>query len=200
MTTRGKTLEVLAYAAGFIDGEGSIGIARANPRKGWHSRGTTPRYEAHVTVVNTVREPMEWLYQEFGGHLRNKKPGKEGWKPQYCWVISNRRAVSVLRELLPYLKVKRSQADLLIAFMDGKTLTPKRYRLEVPPEEVAWREDMRQKMLALNSPRWNQNRSHPQRLSESAPKGDFPSPLGEATVCPPGKPGEVGGTETTYPA
>lgn len=167
MTTRGKSPEVLAYAAGFIDGEGSIGISKAMPRPGWKTRNTTPVYEVTLTVVNTVEAPMAWLHAEFGGSLRLKKPAANRWRPQWCWVLGNRQAADFCRMVLPYFKVKHRQAQLCIDFMERKALTPKRYKMEVPAEELAAREAMRIEMFLLNDSRGARGR--PQRLSEGVP-------------------------------
>lgn len=195
MATRGKQPdvsnyppEVWAYAAGFLDGEGHIGINKAMPRPGWRSRATTPRYDAAVVVVGTVKEPIAWLQDHFGGALRQRPAQKAGWKDQWVLAIGGKQAAEFCRGLLPYLKVKHRQATLLVEFEDTKTPTPKGHRRVTPADELVRREAYRNRMLEINN---SYIRLRPQRLSEGAPRP------GEAIVCADGKPSELAGTETS---
>lgn len=98
----------LAYAAGFFDGEGSIGVYRAN--------------QTQVQISNTCRESLENFARMFGGkvikvpgkHMEDKNPK---WRPAYAWRVYGLRAGECLALLLPYLKEKRPQAELFLQFL-----------------------------------------------------------------------------------
>ena len=58
-TTRGKPIE-LAYIAGFVDGEGCIGIYKRNysNKPNW-----APRYYTQVFIVNTDKNILKWVIE-----------------------------------------------------------------------------------------------------------------------------------------
>lgn len=107
----------LAYAAGLIDGEGSIGI---------YGKKLLPV----VTVGMTDLEPVQWLADTFGGavvsHWRPEEQRKH-WKPVYRWQASTKAAYIFCRAVLPFLKVKHRQALLVIRFYEeGDATSPLR--------------------------------------------------------------------------
>jgi len=116
MVTRGKAIEVLAYTAGVVDSDGHIGIDRSATMP---QRRTSVRYEAAVVVTNTDRPLMDWLQSEFGGSLRQRQQDKPHHKPTYSWKLSEQQASGFCQEILPYLRVKKQQAALLIELKAG---------------------------------------------------------------------------------
>lgn len=92
---------MLAYAAGIIDGEGSIGIYR-NSHNG--------QYQLRITVEMTKDEAIELLVGLFGGRLYTK-PEKGNEKAKTSWLIFNSAAADAITELRPFLRVKAAQAD-----------------------------------------------------------------------------------------
>lgn len=114
MSTRGKRrLNKLtaSYLAGLIDGEGYIGIQKKN---GY--------YRAALKIAMTHKGIIEWLKQSFGGSINTRDRSGENCKDCYQWeCIGNKNAISILKAVYPYLKVKREQAKTL--FMIEKTLT-----------------------------------------------------------------------------
>lgn len=108
----------LAYAAGFIDGEGCFSVG-----KNW---------KIAVSCANTDRPIVEWLCANFGGSFcrngtRLKKPTH---RRIYAWQVVSRGADRFCKTIAPYLKVKTEQALLLIAIQQtimkngGKRLSP----------------------------------------------------------------------------
>lgn len=105
----------LAYAAGLIDGEGCIQICKHRHSKylvGYH-------YELTVRVAMADAEPILWLKQTFGGSLLYS-PKKGNNKGMYRWSVSPRLAVKCLNAILPYLKAKRTQAEIALEFQKIK--------------------------------------------------------------------------------
>jgi hypothetical protein len=92
-----------AWAAGFIDGEGSIGIA--GPRK---SRSGS--YTLTLSVSQKFRSPLDQLAALYGGSIRATTKG------QWDWRVTNLAAYNCLDKIIPYLVLKRSQAILGIQF------------------------------------------------------------------------------------
>lgn len=94
--------ERLAYMAGIVDGEGCITI---------HS--TRGYFGLEIYVVNTYKPLLDWVESLFGGatYLHKVKTS-----PRWDWQIRGKDAQDLLITLLPYLIVKRNQAELAIAF------------------------------------------------------------------------------------
>lgn len=100
METTGLTPTELAYFAGFVDGEGCFGYY------------TTPR----LAVVNTYLPVLKELQTAFGGtwSMRgNRSPTVH--RTCYAWAVTGGNALRAVEELLPYLREKRAQAQLLLA-------------------------------------------------------------------------------------
>lgn len=154
-----------AWAAGFIDGEGTI---------------TLKRYKSHYTTKKIHYQPFISLSQAnhvghwdavrkmqklFGGSLsvyKNKPPRLE----TLAWCMVSRQAVECLKKVRPYLQVKNRHADLLISYYENSGQRGKSYRLT--DEELSQREKIWLEMRSMNQ----KGTLHLQRLSEITLKGD----------------------------
>ena len=97
-----------AYLAGIMDGEGTFGIYRSKDGRNHHLR---------CYVVNTDPKLITWLYDTFGGLVYSRKSKKNPhWKLKYEWVLCKGETVDLVELLLPYLIIKRDQAELAIKF------------------------------------------------------------------------------------
>ena len=102
----------LAYLAGIIDGEGCIGIY--GYREHW-ANGRTFRIDVRVGMGEP--HAVVLLRQTFGGSICSRKNLPKGaTKPSYQWNVSNKLAVACLKLLVPFLRVKKAQADLVLEF------------------------------------------------------------------------------------
>lgn len=105
--------EELAYAAGIIDGEGSIVIGRCLTRR------KTPIYSFVVEVAMADREAVDWFHKSFGGGLYEfSKPER---RKSYRWQVGTNNAKKFLMAIIPYLKVKQKQAELAIKFQNQRS-------------------------------------------------------------------------------
>lgn len=99
----------LAWAAGFFDGEGYIGIAHQH----WEGRC---RLQAHAHVSQTDRRPLNRFKRAVGfGKIRERPDIQKkhpNWRRQWRWDISSIAEVKKLVQLLrPFLSApKREQA------------------------------------------------------------------------------------------
>jgi len=128
----------LAYFAGIFDGEGCIIIRKT---KGYHN--------VMVTVTNT----NEWLCRQFQfsfeGGVRLRSNQTQNKQAVWVWQAYSTNAKNLLVALLPYLKLKKPQAEIAIKFMNriqekrGFTLTD---------EELAVREAERLLISNYNKP------------------------------------------------
>lgn len=100
-----------AYMAGIIDGEGSISIVSSAKHK---------PYIPKITVSNTNYEMIDLFEKEFGGKVRrrswssNQKNINENWKDAYEWTLIHQKAAKVIECLYPFLRIKKTQAILLL--------------------------------------------------------------------------------------
>ena len=95
-----------AYLAGCMDCDGSFTI-KTKPYK--NTRYHLPR----VAFWQTKPQIVAILHRGFGGSVRQverKPPAKN----QYAWEATYKAAVSLCKAVLPYLVLKRRQAEILI--------------------------------------------------------------------------------------
>lgn len=111
--------ETLAYLAGVIDSDGTIGI-KINT---WRSRQTGEQltYSERVHIRQVTREAIDLLAETFGGNVGIEDPHSKRGKPLYRWGVTDGRAVEVITALLPYLRIKRRQAENCLALREVKT-------------------------------------------------------------------------------
>lgn len=103
-----------AYLAGLFDGEGCINI--------YERRITTKRkvapYGLRLYLTNTHRGVIEWMQTQFGGwvHVYRDRKRPKHWALGFKWHSSARHAAYLLEIMLPYLIIKKPEAELAIAF------------------------------------------------------------------------------------
>lgn len=102
---------VLAYAAGVIDSDGSIGIRRSTYNMRVTGDASQPVYSVRVCVKQVTSEAVELLKETFGGSLMMQKPSLRKGKPLHYWEITNRRAASTC--LPPLLDAANSQRNCI---------------------------------------------------------------------------------------
>ena len=149
--------EQVIWAAGFIDGEGFVGISRGTSRNG------RPCHQPMVDVTQArQRAPLDLLVGLFGGRVRLQKTS---CGPAFNWRVTTEQARLVLLAVLPYLVVKRPQADLLLQYSETLWVRGGKFR-HVPEDVMAQREAIYQQLRRLNARR---SPLHAERLSESTP-------------------------------
>src|SRR3990167_9288163 len=95
-----------AYFAGFIDGEGTIGVY---PRRSVN--------RCHITILQISqvdKRPLKILHNEYGGGLRLFK-GTGNQRDAWKFTVSGIRAFRLLTDIAPYLIVKKAQATLILS-------------------------------------------------------------------------------------
>lgn len=136
----------LAYLAGIVDGEGSITITVSRqPRFGYITR----RHRLLFQVSNCDRRLMDWLVLTFGGNTSltaADRKGRRGWH----WTSKQSSAGAILTDLLPYLKLKRRQAEVALAFLAGWKA---RGGTRVSDEQLRHRDDHAKEIQSLNRAR-----------------------------------------------
>lgn len=100
-------LGLVAWAAGFFDGEGCV--------YGYESRaGAHGRFQFGIRVAQTTPEPIEELQRTWGGTVRVATPRNTRHQTQWWWSIQGRDAAAFLEDVLPHLRVKFRAAQAAI--------------------------------------------------------------------------------------
>lgn len=139
------------YIAGLFDGEGYVRIAK------WQKPNSTHvRYNVFVGLGMTYRPVIETLHREFGGTLTENRHDKRNpnARIQFTWMAASQVAASFLRRVLPYLVVKKEEAEIALVLqehIDANPYTPVgRYKTRENRDQLlAFREDLFQEISAL---------------------------------------------------
>ncbi len=116
----------LAYAAGIIDGEGSVCIIQLMPNG---RDRKSPYIQAFVTVAMTDDRIPKWLAETFGGKATTSlapSQRKAGRKPVTTWRLTSDRAGEFCSLIRPYMRLKHRQADLLCELLSDQRISFKR--------------------------------------------------------------------------
>lgn len=104
-----------AYIAGIIDGEGCIGIYHYKSRSSIHPV---------ISVTNTSKALIDWICLMLGlpsgKYVAHCQAGCRQWYTTKTGPMQ--QTYEVATRVLPYLRVKRKQAELLIRYCDWRRL------------------------------------------------------------------------------
>lgn len=105
---------LLAYIAGYIDGEGTIDTAQNKNRE-------NPSFR--VRIGNTHLETLKLIKEFFGlGNIHKLKPSPGATKDYYQWIASARLdVVFILKKIIPYLIEKKERAKKVLQEAESRT-------------------------------------------------------------------------------
>ena len=146
------------YEAGFFDGEGSITIQRVGPKR--------EQFTLQVALASNSKKMID-VYAHWGGRLATyeagiRQHGKSGIRncaKSYALFFNREEAEGLLKDLLPYLRLKREQADIALQFIEAyKKLSPLRIKGKVRGrphylgQELETYQSLYETMKKLNAP------------------------------------------------
>jgi hypothetical protein len=139
---------LMAYLAGVMDGDGSFSLLRLK-------KGSKNYLYAPMLQCASWRLEFIFLLKEaFGGNLVTgkihiNKNGQEG-HALTCWKLRSRsNCIPVLKELIPFLTIKKHRAGILLAFCEYAHFTRGKLLSE---EQQAVRENLYYFMTSRNKP------------------------------------------------
>lgn len=107
----------LAYMAGLIDGEGTIGIER----RGGGPTYKSTRYTLVVAIQMSDRPAIDHVARLFQRNIFVKTASGSMRKNAYRVTWQSRLAMELLKPLVPYLILKRPQALVGIQFQEEQS-------------------------------------------------------------------------------
>jgi LAGLIDADG-like domain len=94
-----------AYLGGLIDGEGTVTLSR---------RHANERRQLVVRIANTDRALLEYALRVMGaGKITSKRIASERHTPSFCFTVTNRQALEMLRQIEPFLRTYKKQRTTL---------------------------------------------------------------------------------------
>lgn len=108
---QGDCRDVLAYCAGVIDSDGTIGVKRSTYSMRVRGDARQPIYSERVCVKQVTPEAVDLLHGLFGGRRAIDKPSSKRGRHLHVWQVTDKRAAECLAAILPYLRIKKRQAE-----------------------------------------------------------------------------------------
>lgn len=119
----------LAWLAGIMDADGYFTIKRNTNRMRRHD-AVSPTYHEIVGIKQTCPVAPDKLKELFGGSRSLQKPNAKNGKPLHGWYASDRIAATVAKTLLPYLRIKPRQAELILELRKHKDRPRSEHRVQ----------------------------------------------------------------------
>jgi hypothetical protein len=104
----------LAYCAGVIDSDGTIGIRKRLIKE--PKRKPYLNYMEIIAVGQVSNEAVSLLKEIFGGNVMIRKSSTENGKDIFIWRVQQKKAQFCLETLLPFLRIKKTQAINCLEF------------------------------------------------------------------------------------
>jgi hypothetical protein len=136
-----------AYIAGLIDGEGNITITKNTPGRGRQCKRV--QMQLRVCIYNTNEMLIDWCMNTVGygsKYVRKSKNLKH--KDGITFLTTAQQAKRLLKDVYPYLTIKKPMADLAFQFQD--MLSNVYGKCGVPQEVINARLALKESMHLLN--------------------------------------------------
>lgn len=133
----------IAYIAGLIDGEGCIGITY---------RKESDSFESHFGIRMTDTIIIPWLSEKLDVSYRLSKRNHPIWKDIFYLRLSGKTGIAIVITILPFLKLKKRQAELFIELVYLQSFSKPRglNKGETFTHDYARQKEIYNEMKALN--------------------------------------------------
>jgi hypothetical protein len=110
-----------AYLAGVMDADGYFCFKRTPAQFGSDGNMiSTARYSEGVGLNQVTDEVISILHARYGGNVMHYAARTPSSRPIYRWRVGDRKAAAVAADLLPFLRIKRRDAELLLVMRADK--------------------------------------------------------------------------------
>lgn len=194
---------VLAYLAGAMDSDGYFSIKRSTYHMRVRGDAVNPVYSEDTGLRQVTPHIPELLKEHFGGYLSVERPSTTNGKPLHSWRATAANAARCAEALLPYLRIKRRQAELMLELRESRKPGYGKAAYWFALEHPEWREmEMATNTEALAILGHTHRASLGQALSNGSilalpydysgrERGRFPRPMLEALAAIRGKDGRA---------
>ena len=136
----------LAYLAGIVDGEGCI-----TGRLGITDKRRSPNLGVRFLISNTDQRLVQWVRDKWGGRIYAHKRHNARWKTAFQWEVTLGQAAPILRSILPYLLLKRRQAEIALELHSLSIPALVGRKKGVPPHNIRRRLELVSELRIRNS-------------------------------------------------
>lgn len=137
-----------AYVAGFLDADGSISIEGSVSKRGWQ------HWALRLIFYNCNLEVLEKIKKWVGIGSITERNRSNKWNISRMLRLQGISAVNLLKQIKPYLIVKKKQAEIAIKF--SKTFSDKnlengnwRYGKRVKKKTIEERKQLKNELQSL---------------------------------------------------
>lgn len=138
----------VAYIAGVIDSDGYITIHK-------NTSIMPPIYSPRIGINQVEPQAVLLAKELFGGNIQIVSPDHFGRKSMYYWQLGSNGLIEALRELIPFMRIKKEQALIALRLQEnirewkGKVRGVRGQRSPVlPPDVIEFREKCYQDLRA----------------------------------------------------
>lgn len=107
-------IATIAYLAGAMDSDGYFSIKRSTYHLRVRKDAVNAIYSEQMGLKQVTPHVPELLKETFGGHMSQQRPSTANGKPLFGWMGTDLIAANAIRSLLPYLRIKREQAECIV--------------------------------------------------------------------------------------
>lgn len=144
----------LAYIAGFVDGEGCVTLSRIYRKD---MRNNNPKFVESVwgnvqigmAHIPKQAELLKEFRDKFGGYYAEFTSKGVNQKDTLFWRLTSHKASEFLKIILPYLRVKHRQAEIVIR-MQELTKNNRGKKTNPSEEEMQERQNLINEIRILN--------------------------------------------------
>ncbi len=137
----------LAYWAGFFDGEGTISINRRLIKNNYKN----PSHCLYISISNTNKEIVLEFLKFFGVgqiHTYERHHKSKKWKTVWRGDIWSREGYTIIKQLYPFLRVKKRHCNIALNFQENKRCY--NHRMGLSKKEVVFRQNLYHQLKKLN--------------------------------------------------
>lgn len=137
----------LSYFAGLFDGEGTIGVSILAGKRKDIKRTYFVRISINMCDAIVLRD----LHHYYGGTFMHIKRTNPKHRDLYAWILTSKKAYIFLKDVYPFLMVKKEQASLALELQENIFTCKKhrQYYQPLPNEIIEYRERIKQKLHEL---------------------------------------------------